>query len=66
MKSLEFYLAFYWNVFLMVLSALIQRQIMDWHRPGDKPLSEPMMIRLDMIRYAPLDLNDTKIITMTS
>ena len=30
----------------MVLSALIQRQIMDWHRPGDKPLSEPMMIRL--------------------
>ena len=28
------------------ISALVQ--IMAWHRPGDKPLSEPMMVRLPM------------------
>ena len=30
-------------------------QIMDWRRPGDKPLSEPMMVSL---LTAPLDLNE--------
>ena len=32
-------------------------QIMAWRRPGDKPLSEPMMVSLPMI-YASLGLNE--------
>ena len=32
------------------LPALVQ--IMVWHRPGDKPLSEPMMVRLPIHIYA--------------
>ena len=32
-------------------------QIMFWHQPGDKPLSEAMMVRLPCI-YASLDLNE--------
>ena len=32
--------------------------IMDWHWPGDKPLSEPMMVSLLMHTYASLSLND--------
>ena len=35
-------------------------QIMAWHRAGDKPLSEPMMVRLLMHLYASLGLNNLK------
>ena len=53
------------NIFILIkislngpinkISALVQ--IMAWHRPGDKPLSEPMMIIL-LAHYASLDLNE--------
>ena len=33
-------------------------QILAWCRPGNKPLSEPMMISLPMHIYAPLGLNE--------
>ena len=33
-------------------------QIMAWCRPGNKPLSEPMMVTLPMHIYASLDLNE--------
>ena len=33
-------------------------QVMAWRRPGDKPLSEPMMVRLPMHMYASLGLNE--------
>ena len=33
-------------------------QIMAWHHPGDKPLCEPMMVRLLMHIYASLGLNE--------
>ena len=33
-------------------------QIMAWRRPGDKPLSKPMMVRLPMHIYASLGLNE--------
>ena len=32
-------------------------QIMAWHQPGHKPLSEPMMVSL-LLLYAPLSLNE--------
>ena len=35
-------------------------QIMAWRRPGDKPLSEPMMISLTTYIYASLGLNELK------
>ena len=38
-KMFEFRLKFQWSLFLRV-------QIMAWRRPGDKPLSEPMMVSL--------------------
>ena len=48
MKMYEFRLRFHWSLFLRVqltkIPALVQ--IMAWRRPGDKPLSEPMMIIL--------------------
>ena len=31
---------------------------MAWHRPGDKPLSEPMMVKLPTHIYASLGLNE--------
>ena len=40
MKILEFRLKFHWSLFLRV-----QLTVMAWRRPGDKPLSEPMMVR---------------------
>ena len=50
MKMLEFRLRFHWSLFLMGpinnIPALVQ--IMAWHRSGDKPLSEPMMVSLLM------------------
>ena len=45
MKISEFRLKFHWSLLLWVrLTILVQ--IMVWRRPGDKPLSEPMMFRL--------------------
>ena len=44
-----FRLIFHWSLFLRVkkkqnnIPSLVQ--IIAWHRPGDKPLSEPMMVR---------------------
>ena len=35
-------------------------QVMAWHRPGDKPLSEPMMVRLPTHIYASLGLNELR------
>ena len=48
MKMLECRLKFHWSVFLRVgpiNNILSLVQIMAWRRPGDKPLSEPMMVR---------------------
>ena len=48
----EFRLKFHWNLFLKVqltihcIPALVQ--IMAWQRPGDKPLSEPIVVSLLM------------------
>ena len=48
MKMYQFRLIFHWTLFLRVqltnIPALVQ--IMAWRRPGDKPLSEPMLVRL--------------------
>ena len=48
MKMYELRLKFQWRLFLKGpinnIPALVQ--IMAWRRPGDKPLSEPMMVRL--------------------
>ena len=38
------------------ITALVE--IMAWRRPGDKPLSEPMMVRLPTHIYASLGLNE--------
>ena len=48
MKIYEFQLQFHWNLFLWVQITTFQHwfQIMAWHQPGNKPLSEPMMVRL--------------------
>ena len=40
----EFRLKCNWNITVNIISALVQ--IMAWHRPGDKPLSEPMIVSL--------------------
>ena len=48
MKMLKFRLNFHWSLFLRFPSTISQHlvQIMAWRRPGDKPLSEPMMFNL--------------------
>ena len=48
MKMYEFRLKFHWSLFLGNLMNNIPAltQIMAWRRPGDKPLSEPMMLRI--------------------
>ena len=48
MEMHEFRLRFYWNVVAKVRMNIIPAlvQIMAWRRPGDKPLSEPMMVDL--------------------
>ena len=49
MKMHEFQLRFHWNLFLRVQLTIFQHwsvHIMAWRRPGDKPLSEPMMLSL--------------------
>ena len=47
LKIYEFRLTFHWNLFLrfkLTIFSLVQ--ITAWRRPGDKPLSEPMMLSL--------------------
>ena len=45
MKMFKFWLRFHWSLFpINNIPALVQ--IMAWRRPGDKPLSEPMMVSL--------------------
>ena len=44
MKTYEFRLRFYWSLFTRMIPALVQ--IMAWCWPGDKSLSEPVMISL--------------------
>ena len=44
-KMFEYWLRFHWSLFLRVQLAIMV-QIMAWRRPGDKPLSEPMMVTL--------------------
>ena len=48
MKMDEFRLKFYWSIFLRVQSMIFQLlvQIKARHRPGNKSLSEPMMVEL--------------------
>ena len=49
MKMFEFRLKFHWSLFPWVQLTIFQSamvQIMAWCRPGDKPLSEPMMVSL--------------------
>ena len=51
MKMFEFLLNFHWVLFKFVPTGQINNipalvQIMAWRRPGDKPLSEPMMVSL--------------------
>ena len=43
MKMSKFRLRFHWSA-VKNIPALVQ--IMAWRRPGDKPLSEPMMVRM--------------------
>ena len=46
MKSFVFWLKFHWSLFLKVQLTISQLvQIMAWRQIGDKPLSEPMLIR---------------------
>ena len=58
MKMFEFRLGFHWSLFPMVqltnmhVPAMVQ--IMAWGRPGDKPLSRPMMVCLLMHIYVTL------------
>ena len=49
MKLFEFPFKFLWNVFPRVKLAIFKHcmvQMMAWHRPGDKALSEPMTVSL--------------------
>ena len=48
LKMYEFQLRFHWSLFLRVQLTISPAsvQIMAWSRPGDKPLSEPMMVSL--------------------
>ena len=58
----EFRLGFHWSLFLRFELTTFQHwyvQIMAWCRPGDKSLSEPMMVSLLTWRiYASLGLNE--------
>ena len=45
MKMYEFRWTFYWSLFLRVKYCSIV-QIMAWRRPGDTPLSDPLMFSL--------------------
>ena len=59
MKMFEFRLTFHLSLFVQVqLTILVP--IMSWCRPGDKPLSEPMMVSYRCI-YASFGLNELMI-----
>ena len=47
MKMFEFRLKFHWSLFPRVQLTIFQHwvQVMAWRRIGDKPLSEPKMVR---------------------
>ena len=59
MKVFEFWLKFHWRLSLRVLLNNIPGlvQIMAWSRPGNKPLSEQIMVIL-LTHYASLGLNE--------
>ena len=63
MKMYELRLKFHWRLFPRVkinnIPALVQ--IMAWRRPGEKPLSEPIMVTYWRI-YASLGLNELTIL----
>ena len=44
MKMFELRLKFHWSCSINNIPALVQ--LMAWHRPGDRPLSEPVMVSL--------------------
>ena len=46
MKMFQFRLKFHWRLFPRVQLTIALVQIMAWRRSGDKPLSEPMIVRL--------------------
>ena len=47
MKFFEFWLKFHWNLFKGAFNNIpALAKIIAWHRPGDKPLSEPMLVSL--------------------
>ena len=48
MEIYEFRWQFWWSLFLRVQLAIVQHlvHIMAWCKPDDKPLSEPMMVRI--------------------
>ena len=50
MKIFEFWLKFHWSLFLRVQLTIFRAlvQIMGWCRPGNKPLSEAVMLSLLM------------------
>ena len=49
----------FWSAFSWMKMFEFQlKQIMSWRRPGDKPLSEPVMVRFTMHLYASLCLNE--------
>ena len=59
MKISEFRLIYHWNLFVPkrpINNIPALGQIMAWRRPGDKPLSEPMIV--DIHIYASLGINE--------
>ena len=60
--SLKISLKFVPNVWINNIPALVQ--IWAWRQPGDKPLSEPMMVRLLTLTHinASLGLNELKVV----
>ena len=58
MKMYEFQLRFHWNPKGQINNIPALVQIMAWCRPGDTPLSEPMMASLCWLIYVSLGLNE--------
>ena len=62
-KMIDFWLKFHWSLFLRVWSTIFQHWFRQWlgtYRPGDKPLSESMMVCFTdtYIQYTSLGLNE--------
>ena len=57
MKMYEFRLIFQFVPHVQIDKIPVLVQIMAWRRPGDKPLSEPVMVNFWRI-YASLGLNE--------